>query len=296
MYPPNPPTDGIYRVKLLSVEQDDAASYIRYDISVGPSVGWATYMYQQTGKWPLIWRLDKQKGTVAIRCALDALNRSAHANIQSLTESTGHHICLELQHRNYIGVKRSFPLSAYTIAPDDIRIGIEGGWREGGPNWLRALLLANLSGLPILYADCHESQSPMVDWCAEHNIVILPQYFSAGDYTTGKSEIIVDRKDSIMELYKNFVSSENRESYENAALLAQVAGKRLVYVIGTDRDDNVNQISDLKHWSNTIKNQSFSGIQLAEQVYRHQTIYPNFSLVFLKEHEICPIIWAMVLK
>ena len=84
----------------------------------------------------------------------------------------------------------------------------------------------------------------------------------------GKSEIIVDRKDSIMELYKNFVSSENRESYENAALLAQVAGKRLVYVIGTDRDDNVNQISDLKHWSNTIKNQSFSGIQLAEQVYR----------------------------
>ena len=132
MYPPNPPTDGIYRVKLLSVEQDDAASYIRYDISVGPSVGWATYMYQQTGKWPLIWRLDKQKGTVAIRCALDALNRSAHANIQSLTESTGHHICLELQHRNYIGVKRSFPLSAYTIAPDDIRIGIEGGGvREG---------------------------------------------------------------------------------------------------------------------------------------------------------------------
>ena len=136
----------------------------------------------------------------------------------------------------------------------------------------------------------------MVDWCAEHNIVILPQYFSAGDYTMGKSEIIVDRKDSIMELYKNFVSSENRESYENAALLAQVAGKRLVYVIGTDRDDNVNQISDLKHWSNTIKNQSFSGIQLAEQVYRHQTIYPNVSFVFVKEAEICPIIWAMVLK
>lgn len=196
MYPPIPPTDGIYRVKLLSVEQDDAAYYIRYDISVGSSVGWATYMYQQTGKWPLIWRLDKQKGTVAIRCALDALNRSTHANIQSLTEATGHHICLELQHRNYIGVKRSFPLSAYPIAPDDIRIGIEGGWRKGGPNWLHALLLANLSGLPILYADSHESQSPMVDWCAEHNIVILPQYFSAGDYTTGKTETIVDRKDN----------------------------------------------------------------------------------------------------
>lgn len=296
MYPPIPPTDGMYRVKLLSLEQDDAAYYICYDISVGPSVGWATYMYQQTGKWPLIWRLDKQKGTVAIRCALDALNRSTHANIQSLTESTGHHICLELQHRNYIGVKRSFPLSAYTIAPDDIRIGIEGGWRKGGPNWLRALLLANLSGLPILYADCHESQSPMVDWCAEHNIVILPQYFSAGDYTTGKGKVIVDRKDNIMELYGNFVPSKIRKSYENAALFAQATGKRLVYVIGTDRDDRVDQISDLKQWSKTIKNQDFSGAWLADQVHRHQAMYPNVSFVFVKKEEICQTIWSMVSK
>lgn len=296
MYPPIPPTDGMYRVKLLSLEQDDAAYYIRYDISVGSSVGWATYMYQQTGKWPLVWRLDKEKGSIAIRYALDALNHSAHANIESLTESTGHHMCLALQHRNYINVKRFYPLSAYTIAPDDIRLGTEGGWRKGDPNWLHALLLANLSGLPILYADSHESQSPMVDWCAEHNIVILPQCFSAGDYTTGKNEVIVDRKDNIMELYKNFVPSKNRKSYENAALFAQVAGKRLVYVIGTDRDDNVNQISDLKHWSNTIKNQSFSGIQLAEQVYRHQTIYPNVSFVFVKKEEICQTIWSMVSK
>lgn len=75
MYPPNPPTDGIYRVKLLSAEQDDAAYYIRYDISVGSCVGWATYIYQQTGKWPLIWRLDKRRGTTVIRCALDALHQ-----------------------------------------------------------------------------------------------------------------------------------------------------------------------------------------------------------------------------
>lgn len=66
MYPPNSPIDGIYRVKLLAAEQDDAAYYIRYDISVGPCVGWATYMYQQTGKWPLIWRLDKHRGATAI--------------------------------------------------------------------------------------------------------------------------------------------------------------------------------------------------------------------------------------
>ena len=43
MYPPKTPMDGIYRVKILAVRQDDAAYYIRYDISVGPCVGWATY-------------------------------------------------------------------------------------------------------------------------------------------------------------------------------------------------------------------------------------------------------------
>ena len=153
MYPPNPPADAIYRVKLLSAEQDDAAFYIRYDISVGPCVGWATYIYQQTGKWPLIWRLDKHRGTTVIRCALDALHLSGCANVQSLAQAAGHHICLELHRRTgtrYIDVRRSLPASAYRITPDDIRIGTEGGWRQGDPNWRHALLLANLSGLPTL--------------------------------------------------------------------------------------------------------------------------------------------------
>ena len=100
MYPPNSPIDGIYRVKLLAAEQDDAAYYIRYDISVGPCVGWATYMYQQTGRWPLIWRLDKHRGATAIRCALNALNSGDHVRMQSLEESAGHYICLELHRRS----------------------------------------------------------------------------------------------------------------------------------------------------------------------------------------------------
>ena len=109
MYPPKIPMDGIYRVKLLAAEQDDAAYYIRYDISVGPCVGWATYIYQRTGKWPLIWRLDKHRGIIAIRCALDALRRSGGINIQSLEQATGHYICLELHRRsdaNYIDVQK----------------------------------------------------------------------------------------------------------------------------------------------------------------------------------------------
>lgn len=294
MYPPNPPTDGIYRVKLLSAEQDCTAYYIRYDISVGPCVGWATYIYQQTGKWPLVWRVDKHRGTTAIRCALDALNRSSHCRIQSLAQAAGHHIYLELHRRTgtkYIDVRRSLPASAAQITPDDIRIGTTGGWRQGDPNWRHALLLANLSGLPVLNADSREGHSPMVNWCAEHGVIILPQYLPAGDYTTSNSNVIVDRKDNILELYKDFAGSRNRKSYENTALLAQVVGKQLVYVIGTDPSDHVELISDLAQWQCTVKNQTFVGTYLHEQILRHQAMYPHISFTFVKREEVCQTIW-----
>ena len=294
MYPPKIPMDGIYRVKILAVMQDDAAYYIRYDISVGPCVGWATYIYQQTGKWPLIWRLDKRRGTTVIRCALDALHLSGCANVQSLAQAAGHHICLELHRRTgtrYIDVRRSLPASAAQITPDDIRIGTTGGWRQGDPNWRHALLLANLSGLPVLNADSREGHSPMVDWCAEHGVIILPQYLPVGDYTTSNSNVIVDRKDNILELYKDFAGSRNRKSYENAALLAQVVGKQLVYVIGTDPSDHVELISDLAQWQCTVKNQTFVGTYLHEQILRHQAMYPHISFTFVKREEVCQTIW-----
>ena len=294
MYPPQTPMDGIYRVKILAVKQDDVAYWLRYDISVGLCVGWATHMYQQTGKWPLIWRLDKHRATTAIRYALDALHRSGYCDMQSLAQAAGHHICLELRRRmdaKYIDVRRSLPVSAYQITPDDIRVGTEGGWRQGDPNWRHALLLANLSGLPTLYADSREGKSPMVDWCAGHGIIILPQYLPAGDYTTANSNVIIDSKDNILELYKDFAGSTNRESHENAALCAQVAGKRLVYVLGTEPKDHVIQLTDLPHWHATIKNQVFVGKQLADQILRHQVIYPHVSFIFAKKEDVCQTIW-----
>ena len=299
MYPPKIPMDGIYRVKILAVMQDDAAYYIRYDISVGPCVGWATYMYQQTGKWPLVWRLDKRRGTTVIRCALDALHLSGCANVQSLAQPAGHHICLELHRRTgtrYIDVRRSLPASTAQITPDDIRIGTTGGWRQGDPNWRHALLLANLSGLPVLSSDSREGKSPMVDWCAEHGVIILPQYLPAGDYTLSGSNVIVDRKDNILELYKDFAGSQNRQSYENAALLTQIAGKQLVYVIGTAPDDHVVQISDLSHWQFTFKNQTFVGTHLYQQVLRHQAMYPHISFIFAKREKVCQTIWDTLSK
>lgn len=60
------------------------------------------------------------------------------------------------------------------------------------------MLLANLSGLPVLSSDSREGKSPMVDWCAEHGVIILPQYLPAGDYTLSGSNVIVDRKDNIL--------------------------------------------------------------------------------------------------
>ena len=299
MYPPQAPSDGIYRVKILSVDQDDIAYTIRYDISVGPSVGWATYMYQQTGKWPLIWRISKQYGSAVIWCALNALNQSPHTSIHSLIEAEGRHICLDLHRQRdgkYIDVKRSFPLSAYAIDPDDIRIGVEGGWRYGEANWRHALLLANLSGLPILKADSHESQSPMVDWCAKHNIIILPECMRPGDYTTLGSEIIVDRKENILELYKDFASSANRNSYENDAIHAQTDEKQLIYVTGTSHDDHVKQITDLTHWHITIKGQTFSGAQFVNRLLCHKTIYPNVSFIFVKDQNMCQTIWNLISK
>lgn len=252
------------------------------------------YIYQQTGKWPLIWRLDKRRGTTAIRCALDALNRGSHCRIQSLAQAAGHHICLELHRRTgtkYIDVRRSLPASAAQITPDDIRIGTTGGWRQGDPNWRHALLLANLSGLPVLNADSREGHSPMVDWCAEHGVIILPQHLPAGDYTTSNSNVIVDRKNNILELYKDFAGSRNRKSYENTALLAQVVGKQLVYVIGTDPSDHVELISDLAQWQCTVKNQTFVGTYLHEQILRHQAMYPHISFTFVKREEVCQTIW-----
>ena len=209
-------------------------------------------------------------------------------------ESVGHHICLELHRQSiskYIDVRRSLPASAYRITPDDICVGTEGGWRQGDPNWRHALLLANLSGLPTLSADSREGHSPMVDWCAEHGVIILPQYLPAGDYTTSNSNVIVDRKNNILELYKDFAGSRNRKSYENTALLAQVVGKQLVYVIGTDPSDHVELISDLAQWQCTVKNQTFVGTYLHEQILRHQAMYPHISFTFVKREEVCQTIW-----
>lgn len=177
MYPPQQPQNGLYRIKILSVTESDVAYIIRYDIAIGPCTGWATYMYQQTGKWLLIWRLDKQRGSIAIKCALHAINNVTH-NLSTLNQAVGKHLYLQLNAKpnGNIDVQKSFPVQALKISPDDIRVGTTGGWAKGSANVHQALLLASLSGLHHIYADVHEIHSPMIDWCAQNNTIIVPRY------------------------------------------------------------------------------------------------------------------------
>ena len=111
--------------------------------------------------------------------------------------------------------------------------------------------------------------------------VLMPQYLPAGDYTTSKSNVIADHKDNILELYKDFAGSN----------IGKVSTKLLVYMVGTGPDDHVEQTSDLAHWRCTIKNQTFVGIHLQEQILRHQVMYPYISFIFVKREKLFQAIW-----
>ena len=292
---PQKPKSGIYRVKLLSVTQNNDAYVLRYDISIGPCVGWATYMYQQCGKWPLTWRLDKRHGSIVIKCALDAINSSAHKTISKLEHAIDKNLCLKLNvNSQYIDVQKSYPANYLQILPQDIQIGTTGGWAKGSPNCHHATLLAAYSGLPYLFADVHETKSPMIEWCAAHNIIIVPRHFAIGDYATSHSSIIVDRKSSILELYQDFLYPHNRRRYEDAAISTQAEGKSLVYIVAIGISDKIQNISDLKHWSATVNGKTYSGAQLSNHLLRYSCLFRNVSFLFVPSNMLCATIWNTI--
>lgn len=61
--------------------------------------------------------------------------------------------------------------------------------------------------------------------------------------------------------------------------------------IGTDPSDHVELISDLAQWQCTVKNQTFVGTYLHEQILRHQAMYPHVIFIFAKREEVCQTIW-----
>lgn len=291
-YAPVPPLPGEYLIKIVRYFEDHTYIFLDFDIAVGPSTGFAHIAFQRTGKWPLRWRICKSTGKSVIQHALAAINEYP-PTIATLSDSVGRNICVKIGFSDtahqYYQVCRSYPASHYVIRKSDILIGTTS-WAAGHPDHVRANYLAYLSGLPILLADVHETSSPMVDWCADHQISLLPEKFAFGDYRIAGSNIVIDRKDNILELYGNFANPAKRLSYEHAAMLARNSDKKLIYVIGTSDTDHVQCIDDLVHWSAAIPKRGTNianGENLRKCLLEHKLFFPHVDFLFLSRQNIC---------
>ena len=258
-YIPADPISGKHLLYIIHVERDNEAYYIYYDFSVGASVGWAAEKYIKTGKWLLCQRIDLLKAQAPLSYLMAAVRAEPlYKDVADLTEAKGCRICADITVHTYHGelrpaVSRTYPASSYTIKPEDIRIGTTN-WSNGCSDRTQAGYLAKYTGLPVLLADTQERMSPIIEWCSLNKIIVLPMTFPAGDYKVRGGKTIVDRKQSIVELYHNFAKSDERASYARAADTAAGLGTRLIYIVGTDTEDQVTCIDDLTQWSRGFNN------------------------------------------
>lgn len=107
--------------------------------------------------------------------------------------------------------------------------------------------------------------------------------------------VIVDRKSDILELYRDFSHSGTRHSYEEAAISSQVDGKRLIYVVGTDSRERVQDISDLKGGSATLQGKFFNESILYNHILRYQNHFPNTGFQFVNHKKMCETIYNLIL-
>ena len=258
-YIPADPISGKHLLYIVRVKRDDKAYYVYYDFSVGASVGWAAEKHIKTGEWLFCQRIDLLKAQAPLSYLMAAVRAEPlYKDAADLTEAKGCRICADITVHTYHGelrpaVSRTYPASSYTIKPEDIRIGTTN-WSNGCSDRTQAGYLAKYTGLPVLLADTQERMSPIIEWCSLHKIIVLPMMFPAGDYKVCGGKTIVDRKRSIVELYHNFAKSDNRASYDRAADTAAGLGTRLIYIVGTDTEDQVTCIDDLAQWSRVLNN------------------------------------------
>ena len=296
-YNPPSPAPGLTVINIVSVEEKTDGTYINYDIGIGPSAGYAFVRFQQTGRWPLVWRIgNSPNAEVVYQCALKAA-QATDPDIDSLEDVKNISIIAELQYDKSEGVRvcRSYPLDRHTVLPADIRIGINS-WAKGSSDYIRATLIAKNSGLPVMLADVHEKDSPMVEWCAENRIAILPMTFPVGDYRLPQHDTIVDRKTNILELYEDFVVPDKRRAYETDADFAAACGQRLVYVTATEPGDNVNGMKDLKNWSKPIPGQkpTADGVKLLYLLNKHKELFSNVEFRFCDSKKLCSTIYNVL--
>lgn len=287
-YTPPAPKSKEYLAKIVSTKTGDNATYIYYDFAVGDSVGWAHQVYIQTGKWPLIQRIDAKTGTqvlhILFRCA----------GVKDITAAEGHMVSINVEVINgYAYIRRIHPASHYHITPADIMIGTQS-WGSGTDDMIRATYLASLSGLPVLQCDSRERESPMIEWCAEHEVVLLPSFFAAGDYTATGSNVIVDRKQGVEELIHNFITPINAASYHIAAMSAATKGKQLIYVTGIGQRD-IHTLDDLPgHKWDMPKLGIVTGDKLRKILVKHKNLHKNVDFIFVEKNQICQQIYDLI--
>lgn len=299
-YVPSAPVPGRTIIKIHRVQETADSTLLYYDIGIGPALGYAYYRYQITGQWPLYWKIAKTSAAEIVRlCALDAIQK-AHPKINNLRDATGVSLAVDLDYADSghttIRICRSYPLSSYKVNPNDIRINKNLSWAVGSSEFIRAQLMAANSGLPIVLADHHEKQSPMVDYCADHGIVLLPSLMPAGDYRLPTGSILVDRKANLLEVYNDFAMPANRKKYENSAMIAAAHNMRLVYVIAVQPQNHVKDLVSLTAWSAPIPGQGkiANGANLSAQLRRYQETFPNTSFVFCDERHLCSAIYHQI--
>ena len=300
-YVPMPPKPGKTIIKIVRVAETENHICLDYDIGIGPAVGYAHYIYQITGTWPLRWTITtKQAGAIVLQHLLNAIQSTApHAN--QICDAVGVSLVVHLDYTDdshaAVRVCRSYPLGHYKVAPDDIRLDKNASWAIGSAEYIRAHLMAANSGLPVILVDHHcEKQSPMVDWCADNGIVLLPSLLPAGDYQLPNGKTLVDRKANLLELYNDFAMPDNRLRYENAAMIASAHNMRLVYVIAVGPQDHVTDLVSLAAWSAHIPGQGkvANGANLSVQLQRYQETFPNTSFIFRDKMQLCEMIYKAV--
>ena len=299
---------GKYLVVIQSIEYELNVVKYRYEISVGPFVGFGANCMKARGSYPLFNRFVLPKGYNALISFLKAVDvpippnglplENQAATNALIQKAVGKRLWVDLEVNGcFISVRHHDSLSSSPILPSDISIG-NGPWNNGSEVFSRATALACYSGLPRIFVDVREKGSPMINWCQEHQIIPVPQFFHAGDYTSPESNNVVDRKSGILELYADFSNPDRYGSYCTAAQMAALMGKKLIYVIATRPEDSVTSVADLKNWSTIIpgKNKIIDGASTCRNISLYQEYFSNTDFVFVPENQQCQMIYDLLIN
>ena len=298
---PQPPDtrDALYLAKILAIKQDDHAVNIYYDFAAGSNAGWAAQVFIRTGSWPFRQRIDRKYGSAALRAFLNSIGRSDLSSASRTDLKNGLWNCVAIQWATYNGhvfpqVTRVYPSQCCPFSADDFLISA-GTWAKGSPNVNHAVALAHNSPYPVLLADTQERNSPMIDYCAQNRICLIPVSGMPGDYMIPNGAIVVDRKDNLSELYHNFSHGQAWLSYATAAQLAAAQHKMLVFITAVEPTDHVQKLCDLEHWNSALPDGTvMQGKTMLQQIRRCLFLFPHVKFHFVLRDNQCEQIWKIV--